>query len=91
MKQEVIEGPALHRDVFAEDSPESQQCVLEALPLEARHGMEAADYKHLVEQQDRNLDFQEANWASLSVVLLVVAADVFTVVILLLGILHWLK
>lgn len=53
--------------------------------------MEAADYKHLVEQQDRNLDFQEANWASLSVVLLVVAADVFTVVILLLGILHWLK
>ena len=35
--------------------------------------------------------FEEPHWASMSVVLLVISADVLTVVILLLAILHWLK
>jgi hypothetical protein len=35
--------------------------------------------------------FEEPHWANMSVVLLVISADVLTVVILLLATLHWLK
>ena len=35
--------------------------------------------------------FEEPHWASMSVVLLVISADIIAVVGLLLAILHWLK